>query len=77
MSTKPLTRAVQHLFDLVQLPPTAATVVGTGQGDRRELLVWVDESFRNVLKDFPSRIDGAIVHAEVRPTITARTPTVG
>lgn len=77
MNTRPLARTVQHLFDRVQLPPTAVTVVGTGHGQRREVLVWVDESFRNVLKDFPRKIDGAIVRAEVRPTITARSPAVG
>lgn len=77
MSTMPSTRAVQHLFDRVQLPASALTVVCTGQSGRVELLVWVDEGFRSVLKDFPKRIDGAIVRAEVRPTILARSPTVG
>ena len=72
MSMRSSTRAVQHLFDRVQLPATALTVVGTDRSGHRELLVWVDESFRHVLKTFPKRIDGAIVHAEVRPMITTR-----
>lgn len=77
MSTVPSNRAVQHLFDRVQLPASAVTVVCTGLSGRRELLVWVDESFRGVLKDFPRKIDGAIVRAEVRPKVAARSPTVG
>jgi len=76
MSAMPSTRAVQHLCDRVQLPVSALTVVCTGQSGRRELLVWVDEGFRSVLKDFPKRVDGAIVRAEVRPTIFARSSTV-
>jgi hypothetical protein len=76
MSTMSSTRAVQHLFDRVQLPASALTVVRTGQRGRLELLVWVDEGFRSVLKDFPKRIDGAIVRAEVRPSIVARSSAI-
>lgn len=73
MSTR-FARAVQHLVDRVQLPATAMTVVGTHQGGRRELLVWVDESFRHVLTSLPKTIDGTIVQAEIRPTMTTRSP---
>jgi hypothetical protein len=71
------TRAVEKLFDRVQLPPSAVTVVCTSHRGHRELLVWVDEGFRSVLKDFPRRVDGATVRAEVRPMIMARSPSAG
>lgn len=74
MSTR-FARAAQHLVDRVQLPATALTVVGTDQSGRRELLVWVDESFRHVLKSLPRTIDGAVVQAEIRQPIVARSTT--